>query len=193
MKKRFRFQDYKGKYVMHCKTEDEAIAFCKFMHEDGRKWWTEDSYLDDFKWSENEELTCYNFNIGDFDSLSCYKFFNFLILEYSDFNWSEQFTKSDLQDFDFVVLRCGKTLCVNTNFNILFSRDGDLTQLENYRDDLTDIDIKDFDIMKVYRPNSPVQCCFDNYRQGNFIYERGETLFMKEGNLLIGRNIKIER
>ncbi len=96
MKKRFRFEDYKGRCVMHCKTEDEAIAFCKFMHEDGRKWHTDKSYLEDNFYKMNTKYTCYNFNDGRFDDISLYRKLHYTILKYSDFDWSKQFTKSDL-------------------------------------------------------------------------------------------------
>ena len=36
--KEFDFGNYKGRYAMHCKTEEEAKEFCKVMHEAGRKW-----------------------------------------------------------------------------------------------------------------------------------------------------------
>ena len=33
----FRFEDYKGDYVMWCKTEEEAKDFCRVMYESGRQ------------------------------------------------------------------------------------------------------------------------------------------------------------
>ena len=37
---RFNIEDYKGNYVMHCKTEEEAEIFCKYLHSIGRTWST---------------------------------------------------------------------------------------------------------------------------------------------------------
>lgn len=33
---RFNIEDYKGKYVMHCKTEEEAEDFCIYLDSIGR-------------------------------------------------------------------------------------------------------------------------------------------------------------
>ena len=33
----FDLKNYLGYYVMHCKTEEEAENFCKFLHENGRE------------------------------------------------------------------------------------------------------------------------------------------------------------
>ena len=35
---KFNIDNYKGKYVMHCKTEEEAKIFCKYLHSIGRMW-----------------------------------------------------------------------------------------------------------------------------------------------------------
>ena len=35
---RFNIEDYKGKYAMHCKTEEAAKDFCNYLDSLGRKW-----------------------------------------------------------------------------------------------------------------------------------------------------------
>ena len=59
---KFNFADYKGKYAMNCKTEEEAQEFCRLMHEDGRKWVRGNSYLEIINWGGYKSATCYNFN-----------------------------------------------------------------------------------------------------------------------------------
>lgn len=57
---KFDFSKYKGKYVMHCKTEEEAKDFCRVMHEDGRTWCDGESYLDCTEWSSYKQFVIYN-------------------------------------------------------------------------------------------------------------------------------------
>ena len=52
----FDAEKYKGKYVMHCKTEAEAKSFCRYLDSIGRKW------CDGWKYFGKE--TCYCFNDG---------------------------------------------------------------------------------------------------------------------------------
>ena len=56
--------DLGEKEVIHCRTEEEANAICKLMHEAGLSWCTGDSYLDDNKWYGHNEMSCYNPNNG---------------------------------------------------------------------------------------------------------------------------------
>ena len=87
----FDFEKWKNQYVvMHCKTEEEAKAFCKEMHEAGLKWWNDSPYIKDDgvtddEWSTYKEDTCYNFNEGFYGVLEYYKNKGFIILEYSDY------------------------------------------------------------------------------------------------------------
>ena len=41
---KFNIEDYKGKYAMHCKTEEEAKDFCAYLGGIGRKWCDGGSY-----------------------------------------------------------------------------------------------------------------------------------------------------
>lgn len=58
--------------AVHCKTEEEAIDFCKQMHEHGMKWRDGDSYLKENNWNMYKEETCYK-NDGRFASFPFYK------------------------------------------------------------------------------------------------------------------------
>lgn len=54
---RFNWDEFKNKdnkIAVHCKTEEEAIDFCKRMHEHGMKWCTGKSYM--------EKTNCYPAN-----------------------------------------------------------------------------------------------------------------------------------
>ena len=42
---KFDINDYKGKYTMHCKTEEEAKDFCEYLHSVGRRWRTDQPYI----------------------------------------------------------------------------------------------------------------------------------------------------
>ena len=87
MKKLFKFEDYKGNYVMHCKTEEEAIEFCKVLHEDGRTWANGESYAGNtyWKWGSTEGLF-YEFNTGEYGRTDYFEErSDYTILEWEDF------------------------------------------------------------------------------------------------------------
>jgi hypothetical protein len=58
--------------VIHCPTEQEAIALCKMMHELDFKWASDRKYIDHNYWSENKERTCYNPKNRTFESKEFY-------------------------------------------------------------------------------------------------------------------------
>ena len=82
---KFNFADYKGKYAMNCKTEEEAQEFCRLMHEDGRKWFSGDSYLEIINWGDYSETTVFYFNEGTFGDTDYAKKGGYTILEWADF------------------------------------------------------------------------------------------------------------
>lgn len=63
---KFNLNDYKGNYAMHCKTEEEAENFCRFLGLNGRRWKDGTSYLEDNMWCLHERDTVYCFNDGLF-------------------------------------------------------------------------------------------------------------------------------
>lgn len=77
----FNIEDYKGKYVMHCKTEEEARSFCDYLRRArNRKEYSVCNHIDIFK-----SKTAYNFNeklVGDVDF---YSSAGYTVLEWSDF------------------------------------------------------------------------------------------------------------
>ncbi len=175
---KFNFEDYKGKYVMHCKTEGEAIDFCKTMHNNGMKWGCGESYLID-NWDVHRESTCYNFNIGTYWSVGYYKGQSYVFLEWSDF-MNKEFTKSDLKSGDVILRRNGKVeiVCLETGTCILKNGYNKLSEINEdltYQDDLVD-----YDIVKVYRPKEPYQCGFSEYayKHGELVYKRDDVVRM---------------
>lgn len=83
----FNWKEFKAndKTAVHCKTEKEAIDFCKQMHEHGMKWNSGHSYLGKTNWKDDyEEETCYGQD-GTYADLECYEEENYTILEWSNY------------------------------------------------------------------------------------------------------------
>ena len=74
---KFNVNDYRGKFVMHCKTKEEAIDFVRI------NGLMPDCFVD--YWDVYEENTCYSFNFGAYCREYYYKTENYKILEWSDF------------------------------------------------------------------------------------------------------------
>lgn len=82
---KFNLNDYKGKYVMHCKTKEEAESFCRFLHQNGGKWSSGDSYLEFNRWDCYKADTVYCFNLGMYCDVVFAKWKGYTILEWSNF------------------------------------------------------------------------------------------------------------
>lgn len=82
---KFNLNDYKGNYAMHCKTEEEAENFCRFLGLNCRRWKDGTSYLEDNMWCLHERDTVYCFNEGAFCDIEYARHINYGILEWSDF------------------------------------------------------------------------------------------------------------
>ena len=93
---KFDINNYKGKYVMHCKTEAEAKEFCHYLHSIGRRWASGTSYHEITHWDDCGEYTYYVFNNGTYISIHDVCKGNYTILEWSDF--TTEFTKADLKN-----------------------------------------------------------------------------------------------
>ena len=88
-KKKFRLEDYRGDYAVHCSTDKMAEIFLKFLHKQGKSWRTGESYLEETGFECYRKDICYLFNEGMFCDLECAKEFKFTILEFDDFDWSD--------------------------------------------------------------------------------------------------------
>lgn len=80
---KFNINDYKGKYVMRCKTKEEAVDFLRVLDNLGLMWQCGDSYLEPVWWEDDE--TCYDFNVGMEDEVSYYIKQGYTILNWADF------------------------------------------------------------------------------------------------------------
>lgn len=88
-KKKFRFEDYRGDYAMHCSTDKMAEIFLKFLQKHGKRWRTGQSYLEETNFESHQKETCYFFNEGMFGDLITAKENRYKILEFDDFDWSD--------------------------------------------------------------------------------------------------------
>lgn len=150
--KKFNWDEFQNKYNMiavHCKTEEEAVDFCKQMHEHGMKWCTGKSYMEKTNYEEYKGETCYT-GSGVFSSYRYYNSEGYEILEWGDY-MQKEFTKADLKDGMVVEYRrvaLGRRLVVK---DMLLGIDGSYT-LKNYNDDLTNIEVDpELSIIRVYK------------------------------------------
>lgn len=140
------FKDKDNKIAVHCKTEEEAIDFCKQMHEHGMKWSTGKSYMEKTNYKEYEERTCYT-GEGMFSSYRYYNSEGYEILEWSDY-MDKEFTKADLRDGMVVEQRNGNMYLVLAGMVV---RRGGRNRIDGYTDDLKWEGYTGGDIVKVYR------------------------------------------
>lgn len=197
---KFNINNYKGNYVMHCKTEEEARKFCNYLHSIGRKWGTEYSYLDYTHYGFYEDETAYAFNEGCYSPTYFYEEHNYTILEFSDFDW--EFTKADLKTGDVILKRNGSVEIVNRDLEMLICQNGGWNNLDDIQEDLTyrspmgaEEDDEDCDIIQVRRPQTKRDCCFNalKYKWGELVYKREEPeeMTLEQVCKLLGKKIKI--
>lgn len=148
--KKFNWDEFKNKenrIAVHCKTEEEAVDFCKQMYEHGMKWCTGKSYMGKTNYEEYKGETCY-VGSGMFSSYWYYNSEGYKILEWSDY-MQKKFTKADLKD--------GMVVEYNDNsFGIrlvvgdfLIGEDG-YADLGDYNENLKNV-VSDLEIVRVYK------------------------------------------
>lgn len=94
---KFNINKYEGNYAMHCKTEEEAKIFCRYLDSVGRRWSSGHSYILMTNWDDYGPNTCYSFNSGTYCDKIYYLTRNYYtILEFSDFEWDNKNTKIKL-------------------------------------------------------------------------------------------------
>ena len=174
--KKFNWDEFKNKdnkIAVHCKTEEEAVDFCKQMHEHGMKWCNGESYLKNTNYNTHHEGTCYYGN-GEYSSRDFAEKYNYKILEWSDY-MQKEFTKADLEDGMVVEQRDGNMYLVLAGKAV---RKGRCNHIDGYTDDLKWEGYTGGDIVKVYRitPES-LGCIEDVFIKSNFelIWERTES------------------
>jgi hypothetical protein len=86
IKKEFNWEKFLSNKTIgvHCSTEEQAIDFCKQMHEHELRWRDGESYLEDISWQTHKEDTCY-FSDGCRSDLAYPKKAGYKILEWSSY------------------------------------------------------------------------------------------------------------
>lgn len=191
----FDINNYKGKYVMHCKTEEEARSFCNYLHKAGRKWVSGKSYLGDTYYDDYGMHTAYYFNRGTFGREDVAAQNNYTILEWSDF-MNKEFTKADLKTGDVVLRRNGDIEIVNCELGMLICKNGGWNDLSDIKYDLTNVTYGKWnDIVAVRRPIRKADCVFlaFKHKSGELVYERKEVeeMTLEEVCKALGKEIKI--
>lgn len=191
---KFDINNYQGKYVMHCKTEEEAVDFCNYLCSVGRHWCSGDSYCGKTCWNVEKHLTAYNFNENCYADIDFYKRNNYIILEWEDF-MKHTFTKADLKTGDVVKRKNGDIEIVNRELGMFIRSDGHWNDIDSINDDLCSSVSKEYDIIAVRRPNAKPHCSFDafEYEWGTLVYERQEVeeMTLEQVCKLLGKEIKI--
>lgn len=190
---KFNIEDYKGNYVMHCKTEEEAIDFCNYLDSVGKKWKSGDSYLNNTNYDYWRESMAYNFNNDTHADVDSYITNNYTILEWSDF-MNEKFTKADLRTGDVVKFENGKVGIANCELKMFIGVDWWL-DFDSLKDDLTRKQAYRYDIVAIRRPIDKGDCMFCAFdgKYGTLVYERKEVeeMTLAEVCKLLGKEIKI--
>ena len=174
MKFKFEFEDYIGKYAMHCKTEKEAEEFCKVMDEDGRTWNTGGSYIDESNYVTHKTQTCYALDDGRYSNLNFFKTEDYTILEWEDFM---EFTKDDLKIGYVVQLRNGDyEIVINSFKGVVFMNMGSYSYLNSYEKDLKCNGLLEkYDVIKVWGfANDVIQSLFIGTISRELLWERKE-------------------
>ena len=106
MKVRFAVSAYRSKNVaMHCRTEDEADTFLKYLHSIGRHWLSGRRYDEYTEWHDYGESTIYLFNKGLYGNIHGRENANLRVLEFSDFDWDIK-QKKTISVISFVEVVC---------------------------------------------------------------------------------------
>lgn len=141
------FKNKDNKIVVHCKTEEEAIDFCKQMYKHGMEWASGYSYLSYTHYGVYRDKTCYGGD-GEYQSYDYFEKYKYTILEWSDY-MQKNFTKSDLKDGMVVEYNdnsFGKRLVVG---DFLIGEDG-YADLGDYNENLKNV-VSDLEIVRVYK------------------------------------------
>ena len=191
----FDIRDYPGKYVMHCKTKEEAKDFCQHLHDLGLKWSTGTSYACCDNWEDHRTRTAYSFNTGQYANTDYFRGLHYTILEWEDF-MKKKFTKNDLKTGDIVQYANGSTAIVIRGLEVLTSKTGYMC-LDRYTNDMTLGEDSCYNIVAVIRPDVASDCQFNAFVHGfgDLVYDRErdevEEMTLAEVCKLLGKTIKI--
>lgn len=143
------------KLAVHCRTEEEAIDFCKQMDNRGLEWSSGGNHTDCNNWGVYKKDTCYTRSM--YSEIDFYKGISRKIVEWRDFMKNE-FTKADLKTGHIATTTDGTEYVVLLNFSHTFSNDQDVMlgiennwlSLSSYDNNLIENDgNSEYDIVKV--------------------------------------------
>ena len=153
--KKFDLRLYPMKGVaMHCKTELQAEIFCNYLDSQGLTWINSERYTEDNCFNIYKDKTLYYFNDGTFDKLTEKVEEDTYVLEFDDFDWSDQknsFIKEELKNGDIVETKNKLLYLVLNGFLI---GDYDYLNLGLYNDNLiftVPAENPNYDIEKIYK------------------------------------------
>lgn len=190
---KFNIDDYKGNYVMHCKTREEAESFCEYLHSIGKCWCNGSKYSEVTHYADYGEKTAYAFNSDSYTDVNWYRKEGYTILKLSDFM---KFTKEDLKTGDVVKFRNGEIGIVNGELRTIIMKDK-FACIHHFTEDLMydGMNSNGEDIVAVRRPESVYHCQFCAFEKeyGILVYERKEVEEMTLAEIckLLGKEIKI--
>lgn len=150
--------------AIHLKTKEQADVFSKEADKLGKKWGSENSYLEFNYWDEYQEKTCYD-NENEYQEFSYYhEIEKCKILKFEDIEWEElkmsDFTKKDIKNGAVVELRNGKRFLKLDNTllglynNVLKENYTPYLLLDYYEENLRYKTDSNYDIMKVLNPDN---------------------------------------
>lgn len=192
---KFDINNYEGnQYAIHCRNKQEFDEFLDYLYNNGY-----DHLAPTFNHRYCYGDNVYYFNNGTWATLQQTKTFvgvhHDIVLEWSDFN-NKEFTKADLKTGDVVLRRNGEIEIVNYELGTLICKEGGYNLLSGFKNDLTHIAMREWDIIEVRRPKEKYDCCFDAMgvsRRGILVYERKEPeeMTLEQVCKLLGKEIKI--
>ena len=116
--------DLKENECIHCKTEEQANAICKLMHEAGLTWLSGSSYLSENRYHVYKSKTCYSPKIRQYANFNFYKKNDYTIYK------AEQFLNQNTEVMSTVV-----------NINP-YTSEINITPKEGFEIDLENSDLK---------------------------------------------------
>lgn len=96
---RFCIDDYPGEYVMHVSSREEYDHFSKYLDSIGLRWNCGERFIDLSNFHKYKNDTCIAFNIGLYSDRSWCEAYGYEVLEFSDFDWSNNDSNAD-EKFD---------------------------------------------------------------------------------------------
>lgn len=197
-KMKFDIKNYSGKYVMHCKDQDELDNFTDYLRAN-RMAGSHPVYgigMGICFYGNNVYYFNCDKGIATWSSIKDALKNGYKILEWSDFMEVYRFTKADLRTGDVVLRRNGNVEIVNLELK-MFIRPAGWSDFDGICEDLTACSgSTNWDIVAVRRPLDKEDCQFNAFDNncGILKYERTdeiEEMTLAEVCKALGKNIKI--